>query len=134
MPVVARAATGALSREQRVSLFRAIGRGFLPVATVALVLVLLPGSVLLAERPWDGRSTSVVVLAAALMVVTAVGVLQARRMTRLRSRAVGPGQQRAEDPALAAAVRRGAVAAVAVRGAIGLISLALLVVAVTMAN
>ncbi len=134
MPVIVRAATSTLPPEQRVPLFRAIGRGFLPVATSALVLVLAAGGLLLADRPWDGRSTSVVVLAAALVVVTAAGVVQARRMTRLRHRALAAEQQATPDFALTAAVRRGSVTAAAVRGGIGLLSVALLVVVVTMAG
>jgi hypothetical protein len=66
-------------------------------------------------------------VAAGLVLVTAAGVVQARRLSRLRARAVG-------DEALAAQVRRRAGQAGMLRGAIGLLSVALLALAAVLAG
>jgi hypothetical protein len=61
-------------------------------------------------------------VAAVLLLSLAVGVVQARRMTRLRAAALASAQ----DPRLSAGVRRGARAAAALRGTIGLLTLTLI--------
>jgi hypothetical protein len=64
-------------------------------------------------------------IAAVLTIATAAGVTQARRMTRLRERAA----RDPADDALADLVRRGAACALALRTAIGALTLAVLFVA-----
>ncbi|MER7544584.1 hypothetical protein [Actinomadura sp.] len=121
--VVARVTVRTLDPSARVAFFRALGRSYLIVGTTALALALGSGAALAAGRPWDGTLTATAVLAAALVAALAFGVLQARRMTRLRRDALArPG-----DAPLAARVRRGARSAGLLRASIGLLSLAVLV-------
>ncbi len=123
MPVVARAASATLAPLDRVAFFRALGRAYLPVGGSALVLALLSGAVLLREHRSGALLVATAVSAAALVAALAFGVVQARRMTRLRQAAgVTPS-----DTVLSERVRRGAVAAVILRCLIGLLSLALVV-------
>lgn len=127
--VVARVATATLDSADRVSFFRGLGRRYLLVGGPALVVALVTGGVLLVGRPWGGTLTAVAVLTGVLIGVTVVAVLQARRMTRLRKRAL---TESADEP-LKARVRRGAVHAGLLRACIGLLSVALLVLGVVLA-
>ena len=69
-------------------------------------------------------------LAAALVAVTVPGVIQARRMTRLRQAALrNPG-----SPELPAKMRRDARTAIALRAAIAALSLALLALGTVIAT
>ena len=87
------------------------------------------GAALLTGRAWDGTLITVTVIAACLVTVTAAGVAQARRMTRLRQEALrNPG-----DPALARGVRRGSISAAALRATIADLSLALVALGVLLA-
>ncbi|MCC6310218.1 MAG: hypothetical protein IT345_04815 [Trueperaceae bacterium] len=121
MPVVARAASATLAPLDRVAFFRALGRAYLPVGGSALTLALLSGAVLLREREWDGLLVASAITAAALVGALALGVAQARRMTRLRQ-AAGAAPQ---DAGLGDRVRRGGRSAMALRALIGLLSLTL---------
>jgi uncharacterized membrane protein len=118
--VVARAASATLDRADRIAFFRALGRAYGIVGGAALLVALASGAILLDDHPWDGLLTATAIVAAALLLATAAGVAQARAMTRLRREAMG-------TPALADRVRRGALLAAALRGAIGLLTLALVV-------
>jgi uncharacterized membrane protein len=120
----------ALGRPERIALFRELGRRYLKVAGVALVLVAVPGAVLLADRPADPFTVAVLALALALIVVTWIGVKQARSMTRLRK----AGLAHPEDATHAAAIERASRAASVLRAGIGLLSLVLFAVAVAMAG
>ncbi len=127
--VVARVAHATLGTAERVTFFRGLGRAYGPVGGAALAVALASGAALAATRPWTGPLTAAAVLAAALVAVTAAGVLQARRMTRLRQAALrAPG-----STALTAAVRHGARNASALRAAIAALSLALLTLGVLVA-
>ena len=119
----------ALGRPERIALFRELGRRYIKVAGVALALVAVPGAVLLADRPADGFTVAVLVLALALIAVTWIGVRQARSMTRMRK----AGLAHPEDTTHAAAIERASRAASVLRAGIGLLSLVLLAVAVAMA-
>lgn len=118
--VVAFVSRETLDAAVRVRFFRLLGRAFLPIGGAALGGGLISGGLLLAERPWDARSATAVVLAAALLITLVVAVRQARRMTRLRQAAFSSGGQ-------AEAVRHGAAAAAALRALLGLLSVALIV-------
>ena len=120
--VVARVAGRTLTPDARVSLFRALGRSYGIVATAALVLAYGSGAALVRGRPWDGVLAATCVAAAALVVTTAVGVGQARHMSRLRRRALDD----TEDPEIGRQVSRGALRAGLLRALIGLLSLAVL--------
>ena len=88
--IVARAASHTLQPAQRVEFFRALGRSYGVVGTLALVVALVSGAILLDGHPWDGLMVASVAVAVALLVATAAGMAQARAMTRLRRRAA-PG-------------------------------------------
>ena len=118
--VVARAASATLDRAQRIAFFRALGRAHGIVGGVALLVALLSGAILLDDHPWDGLLTASAIVAVALLVATAAGVAQARAMTRLRRSALASAES-------AERVRRGAVMAAALRGAIAILTFTLVV-------
>jgi uncharacterized membrane protein len=120
--VVARVATRALEPANRVAFFRALGRSYLVVGTPALLIAIGTGAALATDHPWDGELTASVALVAALLVSLAVGVAQARLMSRLRAAALADPS----DLGLTQRVRRGARAATVLRAVIGLLSLALI--------
>ena len=120
--VVARIATRTMSPVQRVTFFRGLGRSYGVIGGGALAVALGTGAALLRDRAWGGAVSATAAVAAALVLVTAVGVAQARRMTRLR----GAAGRNPDDLELAVRVRRGARRAVVLRTAIGLLSIALI--------
>lgn len=127
--VVARVAGRTLQPRERVAFFRGLGRAYGPVGGTALAVGLGCGAALLFGRAWDGTLITAAVVAACLVTVTAAGVAQARRMTRLRQEALrNPG-----DPTLAGAVRRGSISAAALRATIAVLSLALIGLGVLLA-
>lgn len=126
--IVSTTSKTSLGAQDRIALFRGLGRSYLRVAIVAFLAVVIPGAVLLAFRPWDGYSLAIVVLAAALVVVTALGVRQARQLTRMRKAAA----ESPNDGTSAATLARKAAAARILRTAIGLLSLAIFAVVVAM--
>jgi uncharacterized membrane protein len=120
--VVARVASRVLAPDQRVALFRGLGRSYGIVGSVALAVALGTGAALLSAHAWDATLTAATVLAAILVLALAAGVAQARRMTQLRQAALAaPG-----DLQLARRVRRGARSAMVLRAALGLLSVALI--------
>lgn len=127
--VVARITTRTLEATDRVAFFRGLGRSYLVIGGSALIVALVTGGVLLVGRPWGGMLTAVAALAGALILATIVGILQARRMTRLRKRA----SREPDDEALVQRVRLSARQAGSLRAVIGILSLALLVLGVLLA-
>jgi len=128
--VVARAATATLTPDARVAFFRSLGRLYFWVGTPALVVALASGAILARDVDHGALFTATVVVAVVLLVSFAVAVGQARRMTRLRRALLAaPG-----DTALAERVRRGARAAGSLRGLLGLLSLALVVLGACLAT
>ena len=103
--------------------FRALGRTYGVVGTLALLIALATGAILLDQHPWDGLMVAAVVVAGVLLVATAAGMAQARAMTRLRRRAVAQLGGEPLDPR----VRRGAIVAAILRACIGILTLALVV-------
>ena len=126
LAVVARVASRTMTAADRVQFFRGLGRAYGPVGGVALGTALVTGAVLVVDQPMDGPVVAGSVVASALVVTTAVGVGQARRMTQLRLRTVVS----AEDPRMSHVVRRGAIRAAVVRLLIGALSVALLCIGV----
>lgn len=120
--LVARVATATLDPSGRIAFFRGLGRTYGVVGTTALAVAYASGAALVYDRDWDGVLIAAAVVATALAATLAVGVAQARRMSRLRRRAL----EHADDAHLAQRVRRGAGRAGALRGLIALLSLALL--------
>jgi uncharacterized membrane protein len=127
--VVARVASRTLTPAARVEFFRGLGRTYGIVGTTALLFAYGTGASLVYGRHWDGLLTATAVVATALAVSLAAGVVQARRMTRLRSRALA-----ADDAELSTQVRRGAGRAGALRGLIALLSLTLLALGVVIGS
>ena len=118
--VVARVASGTLDPGARVAFFRTLGRAYGVVGTLALALAYGAGAALLLNRPWDALRTAIATLAATLVATTAFGVVQARRMSRLRRAAL----DQPTNEVLAHAVHRGAGRAGTLRGLIALLSIA----------
>lgn len=127
--VVARIAQRTLQPNERVAFFRGLGRAYGPVGGVALGVALGCGAALLSGRAWGSTLTAATAVAACLLLVTAAGVAQARRMTRLRLDALKhPG-----DAGVAARIRRGALGAAALRAGLAALSLALIALGVLLA-
>jgi hypothetical protein len=124
--VVARVASRTLTAAERVHFFRGLGRTYGPVGGAALLTALGAGATLVVDQPLDGLIVAGSVVAGALMVTTAVGVAQARRMTQLRLRAAVS----AGDPRMRQIVRRGAIRAAVLRLLIGALSVVLLFIGV----
>jgi hypothetical protein len=120
--VVARVASRTLTPVERVHFFRGLGRTYGPVGGVALVTGLVTGAALVVDQPMDGALVAGAWVASALVVTTAVGVAQARRMTQLRLWAAA----NSEDPRVCRVVRHGASRAALLRLLIGALSIALL--------
>jgi hypothetical protein len=119
--IVARVASATLGQEQRIRFFRALGRTYGIVGTVALLVALAGGAVLLDGHPWDVLLIATAIVAGALVTATIAGIVQARAMTRLRRRALsGPTLLREQ-------VRRGAIIAATLRVAIAVLTLTLVV-------
>jgi hypothetical protein len=122
--IVARVATRTLSGPQRVAFFRSLGRVYGIVGTAALVVALGTGAGLASGHRWDGTLVAALVLAIAVFAALLVGMLQARRMTRLRRASLAEP----DDATLAARVSNGARRAAMLRALIGALSLALVAV------
>lgn len=120
--VMARVATTTLQPGDRVTFFRALGRAYLWVEVPALVIALVIGGVLLADRGWDPLARVIAVVGVVLAAMLAIAIAQARRMTVLRRRALdAPAEQ------MNAEVRQGAVWAGVLRALLGVLTLAIVV-------
>jgi hypothetical protein len=123
LAVVAAAARSSLDPAAQVAFFRSLGRRYGVVGNTALAAVIGVGLAMLwPPSSWGRLQDTAVALAGLLVLVTGVGIRQARSMTRLRRR-------RLDDPGndeLAQRVRRGARTAVVLRGLIGVVSVAAL--------
>jgi uncharacterized membrane protein len=128
--VVARVAAATLDPPTRVAFFRSLGRSYGIVGSVALLVALATGALLLHGHPWDGLLVATAIAAGALLVTTVVGMAQARAMTRLRRQALTGAGGVALDPR----IRRGAALAAALRGAIALLTMVLVVLGSALAG
>lgn len=128
--LVARTATATLRPADRVAFFRALGRTYLRVGFPALFIALITGVWLVRDHDLDALLVTTAVVAVVLVASLAVAVVQARRMTVLRRALLGSS----EDEDLAEQVRRGARAAAMLRGVLGLISIALVVLGAFLAT
>jgi putative copper export protein len=128
--VVARVARRELDAAARVAFFRSLGCSYGKVGGSALAVAMLTGTALLAQRDWDEAASAAALLALALIVATVAGVAQARRMTRLRQRAV----RQPPDPTLSTLIDRGARQASILRTTIGALTLALLALGAVLAS
>jgi uncharacterized membrane protein len=130
--VVANAARTSLDAAAQVALFRTVGRRYGIVGDAALAVSIGVGLAMVwPPSSWGRLQDTAVALTSLLAVVTALGVRQARSMTRLRYQSLDHPDS--ED--LARRVRQGAKAAIVLRGVIAVVSLAILsVVAVMIGN
>ena len=121
--VVARVAARTLHPAQRVVFFRVLGRSYLLIGAPALVIALGTGAGLVSGHAWDGLLIATAVVAGALVVSLVIGVVQARRMSRLRTTALSAAKG---GPVYSSRVRQGARTAALLRATIGLLSLTLI--------
>jgi uncharacterized membrane protein len=128
--VVARVAARTLLAPERVAFFRLLGRTYGMVGGAALFVAVGTGAALLRHRPWDAQLVAAALLATALIGFTAVGMAQARRMTRLRRAET----QRPNDQDLAMKAAKGARVAILLRALIGLLSSILIALGSVMAS
>lgn len=127
--VVQRAAQMTLGDGDRVEFFRSLGRSFGIVSGIALLLATVSGGLLLRGREWDGLALAAVLLLVALVLAVAVGVVQARAMTRLRQNSI----EHPSDGELERRIRVGALRARQLRTGIGALSIVLLAVVAALA-
>lgn len=121
--VVARASTQTMDEGTRVQFFKALGRLYFWVGTPALVVALGTGAALAHDRWSSGLFIASAILAALLIVLFAIAVAQARRITRLRQRLAEPGA----PETLSAQVRGEAARAGMLRGILGLLTIIIVV-------
>lgn len=100
--IVARAASATLDPPQRIALFRVLGRVYAIVGSLSLLVAIIVGAILLDDHPWDALLIATAIVAGALVAALAIGMAQARAMTRLRRRAI-------KSPELGETVHRGSV-------------------------
>ena len=125
--VISRTSHSVLAPADRVAYFRRFGRGYAVVACVMILLIIVPSAILVSVATVRALAVAILATACALVVVTAVGIRQARNMTRLRTMALDAADDGASD-----AVRRGAGVAIVLRSAIGIGSLALIALALAL--
>lgn len=123
--IVSRTSRSALAPADRVTLFRAFGPRFYATSGIAVIIGAACGLALLIARGWDGLATAIVILFAVLMATLGVGVRQARTMRRLRTAAHRDPDDESAGHAVISAGRSAAL----VRGLLGVVSLALFVLA-----
>jgi len=128
--IVARVARSTLTPADSVTFFRGLGRTHGIVGSVALLVALITGGVLLRHHSRDGLLSATVVVAVSLLAASVVGMLQARRMTVLR-RALA---DRADDTQLLAQVGTGSRRALVLRGLITLLTLGLVILGAGLAT
>ena len=121
--VVARTSASVLDPGARVVLFRSLGRAYLWVGLPALIVAYVTGAVLARNEPRDALLISTTVIALLLAALLAVAVAQAKRMSVLRRNLLATPDSAALDER----VRHGARSAGALRGMLGLLSVALVV-------
>ena len=122
--IVASVARRELDARTRVAFFRSLGRSYLVVGGSSLALAFTSGGIVLARGDWTVARTVAVALGVALAFATVTGVVQAREMTRMRSRNLRGSQSTATGEAERSAAMRAAL----LRASIGALSLALLAV------
>jgi hypothetical protein len=123
LAVVASAARSSLDPSAQVAFFRTLGRRYGIVGNAGLATAIGVGLAMLwPPSSWGRLEDTTVALTGLLVVVTGLGIRQARSMTRLRRRLLDePGRDELERQ-----VRSGARVAVGLRSVIAAVSLAIL--------
>lgn len=124
--IIVAAGRHAIRADDRVVFFRAFGRRFAAFFGAAAVIVIVPAVVLATIEP-GSLTASIALLALALLVATAFGILQARRMTALRAGL-------AKDAVSAMSVRHNAIIAAVIRTILVVGYVVLLILAVLLAS
>lgn len=125
LALVAKVAREELDEASRVALFRRIGRLYGIIGSCSLVVAIGAAVVLAWPLSSVGSAgTTVIVLTGCLVLVTATGMAQARRMTTQRRHAI----DNPNDESVARTVRRGAALAGVLRASIATLTLADLLV------
>jgi hydroxyethylthiazole kinase-like sugar kinase family protein len=131
LAIVSSASRTVLDRAARVALFRRVGRLYGVVGTGCLLFAIIAGVVIfwpLSDAPAGGLA--VLAMSLALVLLTAAGMAQARRMSASRQRQLeSPLDQDAERR-----VQRGARLAGMLRGSIAVITLAIVVLGAQLIN
>ena len=127
--VVARCAREQLDTATRVAFFRSLGRRYLRVGLGALLIAYGAGALLIGTGHWSAVKSALAITAAALVVVTCTGVVQARALSRLRLTALAGDPRLGEDY-----IARRAHRASALRGLIALLTIGLVVLAAVSAS
>ena len=124
--IVAKAARDVLDESSQMAFFRVVGRRYARVGTASLLIAIAAGLALSwPPSSWSRTIDAAVVLAGVLLVVTMVGMMQARAMTALRRKLIAnPG-----DSSAAEALRRGRLLANGLRGLMALMTLAIVILA-----
>lgn len=122
LTVVAQVTRRTLSTRDRIATFRRLGRLYGPLGGSALVIAIVLGIVLLGTNLNNGLFVATSAVTACLVVVTILGVLQARLMTRMRSQAHDRRPDAADNRA-----KHGQSQATTLRITIGVLTLALIV-------
>lgn len=124
LALVSGVARRVLDGPARVTFFRDVGRLYARVGTGSLLVAIAAG-IAIGWPPahWTASEVAALVSALVLVGVTAAGMAQARQMTVRRRRALAEPH----DPDATKAVERGATLAGALRGMIGLVTLAIVV-------
>ncbi len=124
--VVFRTARRVLDQPAQAKLFRSVGRRYGVIGTTSLVVAVVAG-VGLSWPPtsWSDTITVTFVLAALLIVTTVVGMKQARFMSSLRRELAGGSRSATTVEAL----RRGHRVANALRGAMGVMTFGVIILA-----
>lgn len=128
--IVARTATETLEPGARVMFFRSLGRRYLWVGAPALLIALITGAILVQKHDTNALLIVTIGAAVALLVLLAVAVGQARKMTRLRRRAM----TEPADKDLSQQLARGGKRAAFLRALLGLLTLALIVLSAFLAT
>jgi hypothetical protein len=124
LAVVTSAARKVLDASSQVALFRLVGRRYGIVGTGSLLVAIGVGLTLAwPPKTWSAAFDAAVALAGVLILATALGIAQARRMTIHRSRALHDPADRTIDRAL----HRGKLLARVLRSTLGLVSVAIVV-------
>ena len=124
LAVVSAAATSTLDPHSRIALFRRVGRLY-GIVGFGSLLVTIAAGLTLAWPPsaMDRRVVSIFALATVLVLATVLGMAQARRMTAHRRALLA----RPRDPAAVRRVHRGSQVAGALRGALAVITIVIIV-------
>jgi hypothetical protein len=104
LTVVTRTARQTLEPPVQVAFFRALGRRYAIVGTGALAIAIATGAALLSDQHWTGQLTTLAALTGTLVLVTGLGMRQARRVNTLRARGTATPRQSRRAGLLRAAI------------------------------